>query len=64
MSRYAFFGQEITPDRLLLGVVMGAWMLLVAPVEERDAELEFGEGYARYRRRTPRWIPRLRGRDK
>jgi len=52
---------EVTPDRLLLMVVMGAWMLLVAPIEERDAELEFGEGYARYRRRTPRWFPRARG---
>lgn len=51
---------EITPDRLLMMICMGAWLLLVAPIEERDAELNFGEGYARYRDRTPRWFPGLR----
>ena len=54
---------EVTSDRLMLLLVMGTWMLLVAPIEERDAELEFGDGYARYRRRTPRWLPRIRGRE-
>ena len=52
---------EITPDRLLMMVLMSAWILLVSPIEERDNELEFGEGYARYRDRTPRWFPRVRG---
>ena len=50
---------EMTLDRLLLLVGMGAWILLVAPMEERDAELQFGDGYASYKARTPRWIPRL-----
>lgn len=55
---------EVTPDRLLMMVVMGAWLMLIAPIEERDNEMDFGEGYARYRDRTPRWIPRpRRGRD-
>ena len=49
---------EMTLDRLFLLLVMTIWILLVAPIEERDAELEFGEGYAVYRGRTPRWIPR------
>lgn len=49
---------EVTMDRLLLGVVFAIWILFVAPYEERDAEMEFGEGYTVYRDRTPRWIPR------
>jgi protein-S-isoprenylcysteine O-methyltransferase Ste14 len=55
---------EMTVDRLMLLVVMTAWILLVAPIEERDAELEFGEGYAVYRARTPRWLPTWRPGDK
>lgn len=51
---------EVTLDRLLLGIVFAAWILLVAPFEERDAEMEFGEGYTVYRDRTPRWMPRRR----
>jgi len=55
---------EVTLDRLLLMLGMGGWILLVAPMEERDAELQFGEGYAAYKARTPRWLPRLRLGDK
>lgn len=51
---------EVTLDRLLLGIVFAIWVLLVAPFEERDAEMEFGEGYTVYRDRTPRWMPRRR----
>jgi protein-S-isoprenylcysteine O-methyltransferase Ste14 len=51
---------EVTLDRALLLVGLGAWILLSAPWEERDAELSFGEAYRAYRSRTPRWIPRLR----
>lgn len=51
---------EVTLDRLLLGIVFAVWILLVAPFEERDAEMEFGEGYTVYRDRTPRWMPRRR----
>ncbi len=54
---------EVTADRLLLGLVLGAWILLAAPIEERDLEIEF-EGYSSYRERTPRWLPRLRGRER
>lgn len=50
-------------DLLLMALVFGAWILLAAPFEERDLEIEF-DGYAAYRERTPRWIPRLRGRDR
>ena len=49
---------EVTPDRLLLGLVTLTWILFVAPSEERDASLQFGEGYERYKEQTPRWIPR------
>ncbi|MDP7063161.1 MAG: hypothetical protein QF489_09565 [Planctomycetota bacterium] len=55
---------EVTADRLMLLVVMATWILLVAPIEERDAELEFGEGYAVYRARTPRWLPKWRSGDR
>jgi len=55
---------EVTVDRLMLLIVIGAWILLVAPMEERDAELEFGEGYAVYRSRTPRWLPKWRPGDR
>lgn len=51
---------EVTLDRLLLGIVFAVWILFVAPFEERDAEMEFGEGYTVYRNRTPRWMPRRR----
>jgi ferredoxin-type protein NapG len=51
---------EVTLDRLLLGIVFAIWILLVAPFEERDAEMEFGEGYTVYRDRIPRWMPRRR----
>lgn len=54
---------EVTLDRLVMLLVMGAWILLVAPFEERDAELEFGRGYEMYRARTPRWFPSLRRKD-
>jgi len=49
---------QVTLDRLLLAFCFGAWILFIAPVEERDAEMEFGEGYSVYRERTPRWFPR------
>lgn len=50
-------------DMLLMALVFAGWILLAAPFEERDLEIEF-DGYASYRERTPRWIPRLRGRDR
>ncbi len=53
---------EWTLDRLLMVVVLGTWILLVAPYEERDAEITFGTAYRLYRECTPRWIPRLRRR--
>jgi ferredoxin-type protein NapG len=49
---------EVTLDRFLLGILTAAWILFVAPYEERDAEMVFGEGYTVYRDRTPRWLPR------
>jgi MauM/NapG family ferredoxin protein len=49
---------EVSLDRFLLGLLTFAWILFVAPYEERDAEMVFGEGYTVYRDRTPRWLPR------
>ena len=54
---------EMTLDRFMMLVIMTTWILLIAPFEERDAELEFGRGYDNYRNRTPRWFPRLRRRE-
>ena len=51
---------EATLDRLLLLVVLAAWMLVSANWEERDAEMTFGDAYRAYKQRTPRWWPRLR----
>ncbi len=53
---------EGTPDRLLLGVGLGLWILISAPYEERDNEPTFGKAYLQYRDRTPRWLPRFRRR--
>lgn len=53
---------EGTPDRLLLGLVLAAWLLISAPFEERDNEPTFGKAYLQYRHRTPRWLPRFRRR--
>jgi protein-S-isoprenylcysteine O-methyltransferase Ste14 len=54
---------EGTPDRLLLAVGFGLWVLVSVPFEERDNEPTFGKAYLQYRGRTPRWIPRFRARD-
>ncbi|HEX9793494.1 MAG TPA: NnrU family protein [Planctomycetota bacterium] len=51
---------EVTLDRALLAGVTGAWILLSAPFEERDAGLTFGRSYRAYKERTPRWWPRFR----
>lgn len=49
---------EMTLDRGLLLIVLAAWILLVTPLEERDAELAFGQAYRNYKESTPRWLPR------
>jgi len=49
---------EVTVDRLMLGLLTALWIFLAAPYEERDATLEFGEGYEIYLGDTPRWIPK------
>lgn len=54
---------EVSVDRFLLGATFAAWIVLVAPIEERDLEIEF-DGYAAYRERTPRWLPRLGARER
>jgi protein-S-isoprenylcysteine O-methyltransferase Ste14 len=53
---------EVRSDHLILGVVFAAWILIAAPIEERDLEIEY-DGYASYCERTPRWFPRLRSRE-
>ena len=50
---------EVSMDRLLIQIVFIPWILFVAPIEEREAELSFGEGYLRYKEKTPRWLPRI-----
>lgn len=54
---------EMRPDRLVMGLTFAAWIVLAAPIEERDLEIEF-DGYGSYRERTPRWIPRWRARER
>ncbi len=54
---------EGTPDRLLMAVGFALWILISAPYEERDNEPTFGKAYLQYRDRTPRWLPRFRGRS-
>ena len=53
---------EATIDRVFLSLVLGIWILLATPFEERDARMTFGQAYALYQERTPRWIPRFRRR--
>jgi ferredoxin-type protein NapG len=49
---------EVTLDRFVMGVLTAAWIFLIAPYEERDAEMIFGEGFKVYKERTPRWWPK------
>ncbi len=51
---------EVTLDRFMLGVLTAAWIFLIAPYEERDAEMIFGDGFKAYKDRTPRWLPKRR----
>lgn len=51
------------PDQLLMALIFAAWIVLAAPIEERDLEIEF-DGYASYRERTPRWLPRILNRER
>jgi len=48
----------------ILVAMVVAWGLLnhvVVPMEERDLEARFGEGYRRYRNTVPRWLGKTRG---
>lgn len=51
---------EVTLDRFVMGVLTATWILLIAPYEERDAEMVFGDGFKVYKERTPRWFPKRR----
>jgi len=55
------FGIALAVDRtaaLLGAFLLFLWFALVlAPFEERELRLLFGEAYAEYMRRTPRLIP-------
>jgi len=48
---------ELTADRLLMDVILSAWMVVGAFLEERDLMADFGEEYRDYRRRVPMLIP-------
>jgi protein-S-isoprenylcysteine O-methyltransferase Ste14 len=45
---------------LLFAIVLSGYMGLAVLVEERDLVDHFGDTYEQYRRRVPRYVPRLR----
>lgn len=50
----------MTFGHLLFAASMTVYMVAATVVEERDLLAHFGEEYAEYRRRVPRFVPRLR----
>jgi len=59
---FGFLLQWPTVLTLLMFPIL-VWMYVrLARREEREVQAEFGEAYARYARRVPGFIPRLRGR--
>jgi len=49
---------DVTADRLLLNVMWTVWIVIGSALEERDLLAEFGEDYAKYRRKVPMLFPR------
>lgn len=48
---------DLTADRLLLNVLLSAWVVLGTTLEERDLVVDFGDRYIQYQRRVPMLIP-------
>jgi protein-S-isoprenylcysteine O-methyltransferase Ste14 len=51
----------MTAGHLLFAGALTAYILIAVQFEERDLTDVYGENYAEYRRRVPRFIPRLSG---
>jgi len=58
---FGFLLQWPTILTLAMFPVLVAMYVHLAHQEEREARVEFGEGYERYAARTPGWFPRLGG---
>lgn len=50
---------DLTVGRIYFAAGMTAYILLAIPLEERDLEGALGEPYARWRERTPRFVPQF-----
>jgi protein-S-isoprenylcysteine O-methyltransferase Ste14 len=56
------FGYALIANHLAPYLAVGAWVaaiLAIVPLEERELRARFGGSYDDYRRRVPRFIPRL-----
>jgi len=54
-----WFTPDLTVGHVLFAAGMTAYILLAIPLEEHDLEGALGEPYARWRERTPRFVPRF-----
>jgi protein-S-isoprenylcysteine O-methyltransferase Ste14 len=50
---------RMTVGHLLFAATTTIYILIALQLEERDLKRSFGEAYNEYRKRTPRFIPRL-----
>ena len=58
----AMLGYALVANHLAPYLAVGAWVaaiLAIVPLEERELRARFGGSYDDYRRRVPRFIPRL-----
>jgi protein-S-isoprenylcysteine O-methyltransferase Ste14 len=53
----------MTAGHMLLAVLLTGYMLVAVVFEERDLVAHFGRAYEDYRRRVPKFVPRLRSRQ-
>lgn len=54
-----WFTPHMTVGHLLFAGMTSAYILIAIQLEERDLVRHFGETYREYRKRTPRFLPRL-----
>jgi protein-S-isoprenylcysteine O-methyltransferase Ste14 len=58
----ALLGWTLVANYLATWVVLAVWLAAIYPIvalEERELRERFGEAYAAYARRVPRFVPRL-----